>query len=112
MKHYMNLHNEPFLLIKEGTKTIEMRLNDEKRQLLNVGDTLEFTNRLTNEKINTTIEALEKYESFEELYKHYDKVSIGYKETEEANPKDMEIYYPEEEQAKYGVVAIKIKVNV
>ena len=31
MKHEMKLNNEPFERIKNGTKTIEMRLNDEKR---------------------------------------------------------------------------------
>ena len=35
---------------------------------------------------------------------------MGYKEDEEANPKDMEQYYPQEEQAKYGVVGIEIEV--
>lgn len=30
--HEMRLHNEPFVLIKNGTKTIELRLNDEKRR--------------------------------------------------------------------------------
>ena len=27
----MNLHNEPFELIKSKSKTIEMRINDERR---------------------------------------------------------------------------------
>ena len=31
MLYEMNLHDAPFKLIKEGTKTIEMRLNDERR---------------------------------------------------------------------------------
>ena len=35
---------------------------------------------------------------------------MGYKKDEEANPKDMEQYYPQEEQAKYGVVGIEIEV--
>ena len=30
MKHEMKLNNEPFERIKNGTKTIELRLNDEK----------------------------------------------------------------------------------
>ena len=38
MKHRMNLNNNPFNLIKNGTKTIELRLNDEKRQLLKEKD--------------------------------------------------------------------------
>ena len=36
--HEMRLHNEPFVLIKDGTKTIELRLNDEKRRQIKVGD--------------------------------------------------------------------------
>ena len=48
--HKMNLNNSPFHRIKDRTKTIELRLNDEKRQLLKEHDTIEFTNRATSEK--------------------------------------------------------------
>ena len=34
MIHEMRLHNEPFTKIKLGKKTIELRLNDEKRKLI------------------------------------------------------------------------------
>ena len=109
MKYEMKLNKEPFEKIKNGTKTIELRLNDEKRQLLKQNDTIEFTNRETLEKILVEIEDLYKYPSFEELYKHFDKTSMGYNENEEANPKDMEEYFSKEEQEKYGVIGIKIK---
>ena len=98
MKHEMKLNNEPFECIKNGTKTIELRLNDEKRKLLTVGDYIEFINRVTNEKLLVEVIDLFKYNSFEELYIN-----------EEANPKDMENYYSKEEQEKYGVLGIKIK---
>lgn len=106
----MNLHNEPFNLIKQGTKTIELRLYDEKRQQIKVGDTIVFTNRSTNEKISTLVTNLYIFNSFDELYKQFDKVSMGYNENEKVDPSDMEIYYPKEEQQKYGVVGIEIKV--
>ena len=109
MKHEMKLHNQPFEKIKSGTKTIELRLNDEKRQLLKIKDIIEFTNRTTNEKLLVEIEDLYKYPSFEELYKHFDKISMGYNEDEEANSKDMEEYYSKEEQDKYGVLGIQIR---
>lgn len=32
MKHYMNLCPEPFDMIRSGDKTIELRLNDEKKE--------------------------------------------------------------------------------
>ncbi|CDA60488.1 aSCH domain protein [Clostridium sp. CAG:524] len=108
--HEMRLHNEPFVLIKNGTKTIELRLNDEKRRQIKVGDIITFTNRSNNEQISTVVINLHKYDSFEELYKHFDKVSLGYKEDEIADPKDMELYYSKEEQDKYGVVGIEIKL--
>lgn len=109
MKHNMNLNNRPFKSIKEGTKTIELRLNDEKRSLLKVGDEIEFTNRDTNEKLSVDIINLHKYPSFEELYKHFDKVEMGYNKDDIAEPKDMEAYYSKEEQNKYGVLGIKIR---
>lgn len=107
--HYMNLHDDPFNLIKSGTKTIELRLNDLKRQKIKVGDLIEFTNRVTDEKMTVKVVDLFKFDSFSELYKNFDKVSMGYREDEEADSSDMELYYSKEEQEKYGVLAIKIE---
>lgn len=110
MKHEMKLNNGPFNKIKNGTKTIELRLNDEKRQKLNINDNIEFTNIKTSEKITVKIKSLHKYQNFKELYEHFDKIAIGYEKDEIANYKDMEEYYSEEEQAKYGVVGIEVEV--
>lgn len=111
MEYKMRLHNDPFIKIKSGTKIVELRLNDEKRSILKIGDTIEFTNRSTDEKILVDIVDLKKYKSFEELYKYFNKIEMGYNEDEEANPKDMEEYYSKEEQEKYGVVGIIIKLK-
>ena len=108
--HEMRLNDEPFILIKNGSKTIELRLNDEKRRQIKVGDTITFTNRSNKEQISVVVINLHKYDSFEELYKNFDKISMGYKENEIADPKDMELYYSKEEQDKYGVVGIEIKL--
>ena len=110
MKHEMRLHDAPFKLIQNGTKTIEMRLYDEKRQEIQVGDEIEFTNRITDEKITTKVIAMHIYSSFADLYRDYDKVSLGYNKDEDANPSDMEQYYSKEEQEKYGVVGIEIQL--
>ena len=40
--HEMRLNNGPFELIKNGTKTIEIRLNDEKRSLIKEGDIIAY----------------------------------------------------------------------
>lgn len=109
MKHEMKLNNGPYVNIKNGTKTIELRLNDDKRQLLKIKDLIEFTNNETLEQMLVEIQNLYHYPSFDELYKHFDKVSMGYKENDVADPKDMEKYYSKEEQEKYGVLGIEIK---
>ena len=109
MNHKMKLQPKYYDFILNGTKRIEIRLNDEKRQLLKIKDLIEFTNRDNNEKMIVEIEDLCYYPTFEELYKHFDKISMGYDENEVANYQDMEEYYSKEEQSKYGVVGIKIK---
>lgn len=111
MKHKMRLNEEPFEKIKKGTKTIELRLNDEKRSLLKIGDRIDFENRTTLEHLEVKVVNLLKYPSFEELYKHCDKESMGYEKKEIANPKDMEQYYSKEEQEKYGVLGIVFELQ-
>ena len=41
--HQMKLAKAPFDKIAHGQKIIESRLFDEKRQLINIGDDIEFT---------------------------------------------------------------------
>ena len=89
MIHKMNLWNDSFISIKNKTKTIEMRLNDEKRSKIKIGDIIEFTNTTTLETLNVKVDNIFKYDDFEQLYSHHDKISIGYKEDEVADPKDM-----------------------
>ncbi len=110
MEIKMHLNNEPFKLVKEGSKNIEIRLYDEKRRQLNVGDIIEFTNRDTGETLKVELTNIYTYENFEELYKHHDKISLGYKEEDIASPADMNIYYSMQEQIKYGVVALEFKL--
>jgi len=43
MIHKMKLNEEPFEKIKNGTKTVEFRLYDEKRKQIKVGDKIEFS---------------------------------------------------------------------
>ena len=110
MIHELRLHTEPFKSIKNGTKTIGMRLYDEKRRLIKENDIIEFTDRGTGEKLKAKVIKLHLYNCFEELYRKFDKISLGYNENEEKKYQDMEKYYSKEEQSKYGVVGIEIKL--
>ena len=103
MKHKMNLWNDSFEAIKDGWKTI--------RSKIEIGDEIEFTNTETNEEIICEVIKIYKYNSFEELYKNHNKISIGYKEDETANPNDMLMYYSKDNIDKYGVLGIEITLK-
>lgn len=107
--HHMKLYNDSFESIKNKTKTIEMRLNDEKRSVIKIADIIIFTNTTTLEQLKVKVINLYRYDNFDQLYKNHDKISIGYKEDEIANPQDMLNYYSKEMIAIYGVLAIEIK---
>jgi uncharacterized protein with HEPN domain len=105
----MNLYPDPFGLIKAGSKTVEMRLFDEKRRKLSVGGLIVFANTKTKEELIAEIVELKQFDSFESLYVDYKKTDLGYKDDELAKPEDMLAYYSTEEIKKYGVVAIELK---
>ena len=68
MKHKMNLHSEPFDLIQSGYKTIELRLNDEKRSMIHCGDIIEFTNTSNpNKRIEVKVLKIHHFDSFYRL---------------------------------------------
>ena len=110
MIHKMNLWHVPFEKIKSGTKTIEMRLYDEKRSIIAVGDVIVFTDASNGEQLECSVLNLYRYANFDEMYKNHDKVSIGYHSDELALPSDMLEYYSKEQIEKYGVVGIEISV--
>ena len=110
----MKLNPAPFEMIKSGQKTIELRLYDEKRQLINVGDEIVFTNTVTGETLQTKVLKLHHFDSFADLYKSLPLLKCGYtsENVGSATPADMEQYYSVDEQKKYGVLGIEIKVLI
>ena len=113
MTHIMRLNPLPFKMIASGEKTIELRLNDEKRRLINVGDEITFINTEDNRKtLKTEIVNIYKYKSFKELYADLPLLKCGYtkEDVKTASPEDMLAYYSAKQQVKYGVLGIEIKV--
>ena len=111
MTHYMNLKKSPFEMIKSGYKTIELRLYDEKRSLINVNDEIVFN--CNDETITVKVLALHRFENFGVLYEALDLLKCGYlpEELSTATAEDMNLYYPPEKQQKYGVVGIEIELK-
>lgn len=109
MLHKMKLNQEPFEKIKNGTKTIEFRLYDEKRQKVKIGDKIEFS-KLPDLKEKLLVDVIDLYKEktfknlFQKIYTNEDEIN--------SKTKSMyEIYSPEKE-AKYGVLGIKIKIDI
>ena len=106
----MKLHSTPFEMIKSGKKTIELRLYDDKRQKIKLGDEIIFTNTVNREMLSRTVKGIHIFESFHELYKSLPLLKCGYTEDDidSASPLDMEKYYSIDEQKNFGVVGIEL----
>ena len=110
MKHSMNLQQRFFGYIKNGTKRIELRLFDEKRQKIKVGDTIEFSSP-EGESFEAEVVELLHYDSFEKLFADYDISILADKSmTKKELLNILQEFYTPEKQAEYGVVGIWVKL--
>lgn len=110
MLHTMKLNNEPFEMIGNGRKTIELRLNDEKRRKVQVGDFIEFSHiDKPDRKIQVRVTSLHHFDSFNELFLEIPKEKYGFKSDETVAPDYMDAFYTCEEQEKYGALGIEFR---
>ena len=110
----MNLTPSPMQKIKDGKKTIELRLYDEKRKLISVGDTIKFINtENSNDTLCVKVIGLFVFTSFAELYDNLPLLKCGYNEDDIniAQHDDMEKYYSKEKQNQFGVIGIEIALQ-
>ena len=105
MIHKMKLNESPFERIKNGTKTIEFRLYDEKRKKIKIGDKIEFS-KLPDLQEKILVDVLDIYrdKTFKNLFK---KIYTDEDEIERKT-KSMYQFYSKEQEKKYGVIGIKI----
>ena len=110
MHHEMSLRLSPFARIADGSKRYELRLLDEKRRLIAVGDTITFTCTADERSVTVRVVSLRSFASFADLYAALPLTECGYTpdNVASADPRDMEKYYPPEKQAQYGVLAIEV----
>ena len=105
--HTMHLQREPFRKIAEGRKTIELRLYDEKRRKIKVGDIIRFD--CEADTLFAKVKALLVFCDFAQLYRTLDLSKCGYAQGEtSAKAEDMLCYYSLERQRQYGVVGIEL----
>lgn len=112
MKHIMKLQPKYYNYILHGTKRIEIRLNDLKRQKIKVGDIITFKN-VSNLENSFDVKVIElfKYNSFKDLINNFDISIIANNSMNKDDVIiDLEKYYPPSKQSKYGVLGIKFKL--
>ncbi len=111
MEHKLKLQAIYFDKIKSGEKIYEVRLNDEKRQQIKIGDTLLL---LKEPELKTTlnfkVEDLIYFASFDALINALPLEKIGFSGVSKIAVKNTyRQFYTEEDEKHYGVVAIKLQ---
>ena len=112
MIHEMKLQPKYFNFILNGTKRIELRLNDEKRQTIKVGDTIKFLKEPNlDESFLVKVIELIKYNSFLEIFNDYDiSILSDNSMSKEELLNDLEKFYTKEKQQTYGVLGIRFEL--
>ena len=100
MTHEMKLQPEYYNFILNGTKRIEIRLYDEKRQSIKLGDTIKFLKEPElSESFNAKVTGLLRYNSFKDMFKDFDISILSDKSmTKEELIKVLEQFYTKEKQ--------------
>lgn len=111
MKHILKLQPKYFDYINNGTKRIELRLYDEKRQKINIGDTITFQKEPELEiTMEVKVIGLLMYNTFEELFEDFDIEMLADKSMTKKELLDvLEEFYTPEKQEQYGVLGIRIE---
>ena len=108
--HQLKLATEPFNAIISGNKTIESRLYDTKRQKIQIGDRIIFTNRDNSEQtVTAEVVGLLRYATFRNLFSHNNPRKFGGDNVEWLENQISE-FYSIEDQKIYGVIGIEFRV--
>lgn len=108
--HELKLATEPFVAIQSGRKTIESRLYDEKRQTIQLGDELVFTNREDpSQTLRVKVTGLLRYATFADLFDSAAPEKFG-GESKAWLLEQIGQFYPEAEEKQYGVLGIVISL--
>ncbi|MDR2770282.1 MAG: hypothetical protein LBB08_02425 [Rickettsiales bacterium] len=102
----LHLYPESFQKIKSGMKDVELRLYDEKRQRLNIGNLITFTDGVAGEQLSRRIVGLCRFKDFRTLVENLGFVRCGYIAKPDNPDIEMEKYYSKEDIKKFGPFAI------
>lgn len=107
----MELQDKYFNYMLHGTKRIELRLFDEKRKKIKIGDLIKITNAINDEVFTVKVVGLLQYRTFEELFNDYSIEVLADKKMNKYDLlSELEKFYPREKQEQYNVLGIKIEL--
>ncbi len=110
--HKLNVKEKYYNMLKSGIKTIELRLFDEKRRAIKVGDFIEFSNVSdVDDKFTAKVINLHRADNFTELCGNIDCRSAGFS-TKEELVRVLEEFYSLDRQKEFGVLGIEIQKNI
>lgn len=108
--HQLTLATEPFNAITSGNKTIESRLYDERRQKIQIGDQIIFTNRDNpSQTAAVKVIGLLRYATFHDLFSHNDPRKFG-SESVEWLENQINEFYSLHDQKQNGVIGIEFEL--
>jgi ASC-1-like (ASCH) protein len=108
--HKMNLEPYSYGQILSGRKIIEVRLYDDKRRQIQIGDIIEFTNSLDQSIVSTKVVDMSVFSNFKELVDKYPVSEFGFDDSGVLLD-TIYRFYSREDEAKHGVVGIHIVLN-
>ena len=111
MEHELKLQPRYYEYILNGSKDIEIRLYDEKRQKINIGDTIIFKKEPElNESFKVKVVGLLRYENFDGLFNDFTIDRLADKSMKKSELlEELEKFYTKEKQKEYGVLGIRIE---
>ena len=99
--------------MRDGIKTLEGRLNDEKRQQMKIGDYIIFENAEDrNDTIKTRIVDKYIFDNFDQMTLFIDKEMLGFDKSD-SDYKVVETHrniYGKEKEDKCGVLILKVEL--
>ncbi len=108
MTHRLHLAAVPFRLIKSGQKVVELRLYDEKRRNISIGDVILFVSPRSQE-IKARVVGLLNYATFDDLLHAIGPDDLGCESIQEARAMIRRFYTPEDE-LKNTVLGIRFEM--
>ncbi len=108
--HDMRLADQAFQKIKSGSKSLELRVGDDKRRAVARGHLIRFHDMDRSQSILVEVLEVLEYEDFFQLYLDLDPGQMGYGPQDQPDPRHMYAIYPPALIEEKGALAFRIRL--